>query len=224
MLVDAGIGRLPGPAGLPIPTAGRLAASLAACGVDSESIETVLVSHLHPDHVGGLFDEEDRPVFPRAHYHVSQEEIAFWSQPSPDLSGALMPPLMKRDAVRDAKRVLALAAERIVPFPAGAEVTQGVTSVSLEGHTPGQVGFLFDGGGESLLYTADAAPHRSVSLMKPDWRFSFDADAAVAIATRKRLIKLLLEEDWTLFTPHYPWPAVGKLVRRDGEVRWVATS
>ena len=222
LLVDAGIGRLRGPAGLPILTAGRLAASLAASGVDPGSVETVLVSHLHPDHVGGLFDEEDRPVFPRARYHVSQEEIAFWSQPDPDLSGTLMPPAMQQDAIRDAKRVLALAGGRIAPFPAGAQVMAGVTSLRLEGHTAGQVGFIFDGGAESLLYTADAAPHRSISFLQPDWRFSFDADPAAAIATRKRLVELVLEKDWTLFTPHFPWPSVGKLMRRDGDLRWVA--
>ncbi len=221
MLVDAGIGCLPGPAGLPIPTAGQLPRALAAAGVDGGTIETVLVSHIHPDHIGGLFDEADQPAFPNARYYVSNEEIAFWSQPSPDLDGTLMPPPMRVDAIRDAKRFLALAGKRLVPFDAGGDVMEGVTSVLLDGHTPGQVGFLFQGGEESLFYTADAAPHRSISFKKPEWRFSFDADAKAATSTRKRLMELLLEKNWVIFTPHFPWPPIGRLARQHGETHWI---
>ncbi len=220
MLVDAGIGRLPGPAGLPIPTAGRHAEAVAAAGIDRREVETVLLSHLHPDHVGGLFDEADQPTFPRARYHVSREEIAFWSQPAPDLGGTTMPPPMQADTVRVAKRFLSLAGGRVVPFASGEPVAEGVLSLPLEGHTPGQVGFLFDGGGETLLYTADAAGNRSISLQRPDWRFSFDTDGAAAIATRKRLIELAVDRGWTLFTPHFPWPPIGRMVREDGRTAW----
>lgn len=224
MLVDAGIGTLPGIGGVPIASAGRLTQALAAAGIDPAAIRTILVSHIHPDHIGGLFDEADRPLFPAARYHVSREEVDFWGAPEPDLGGTTMPPPMRVDTVRAAKRFLSLASDRMVVFAAGEDAIGGVKTILLDGHTPGQVGFLFDGGrDDKLFYTADAAGHQAISVKRPHWRFSFDTDAKLAIATRNRLIELVLETGWSMFTPHFPWPPVGKLARRDGEARWQQT-
>ncbi len=221
MLVDAGIGKLLGLDGKPLLTAGFTAASLRAAGIAPGEVETVLVSHIHPDHIGGLFDEDDQAVFPNARYHVSREELAFWEQPEPDLGGTLLPPFAQADCIKSARRFLAVASGRLEPFAAGENVTEGVRSIRLPGHTPGQVGFLFEtGAGAPLFYTADAAANRAVSLQKPDWRFAFDCDSSVAIATRKWLIDFVVENGWPLFTPHFPWPAIGRIVR-DDETRWV---
>lgn len=222
LLVDAGIGRLLGLDLKPILTAGHSARALEHAGVVPDEVETVLVSHIHPDHIGGLFDAEDRPVFPRARYHVSREELAFWDQPDPDLSGSLLPPFVQVDCKQSAKRFLKVAAGRMELFSMGDEVVEGVKSVALPGHTPGQVGFQFDGGGgETLFYTADALANRAVSIQRPDWRFSFDADSPQAIATRHRLLDSTVQTGWPLFTPHFPWPAVGRMVREGGDTRWI---
>lgn len=218
MLVDSGIGKLLGLHGKPLLTAGFTARALAAVGVEPESVETVLVSHIHPDHIGGLFDEEDRAVFPNARYHVGREELAFWEQPEPDLGGTLLPPFIQVDTVRSAKRFLAVAQGQMELFSAGDEVVPGVRSVPLPGHTPGQVGFLFDSGGEEpLFYTADALANRPVSIQRPEWRFAFDEDSPVAVDTRKRLLDFTVEKGWPLFTPDFPWPALGRIVREAGE-------
>ena len=219
-LVDAGIGKLPGLDGQPLLSAGFTARALEAAGVARDEVETVLVSHIHPDHVGGLFDEANRPVFPRARYHLSREELEFWDQPAPDLTGTLLPPFVQEDCVRSAKRFLAVAAGRMELFDAGDVVVEGVRSFPLPGHTPGQVGFLFETGGEPLFYTADAAANRPVSLQRPDWRFAFDTDSPMAVDTRKRLIDLAVEKGWPLFTPHFPWPAIGRIVRESGGIQW----
>ena len=128
---------------------------------------------------------------------------------------------MQVDCKQSAKRFLQVAAGRMELFSAGDEVFDGVKSVALPGHTPGQVGFLFDGGEEPLFYTADALANRAVSIQRPEWRFSFDADSPQAVTTRKRLLDFTVEKGWPLFTPHFPWPALGRMVREGGETRWL---
>ena len=220
ILIDSGLGKVPRPGGPPLDTVGRLPAALAAAAIDPASIGDVLVSHIHPDHIGGLFDVEGRPSFPQATYHVPRGEAAFWGQEQPDLSGTLMPPPMQAGVVGSAKRFLALAADHIVLFEAGQAVIEGVSSMPLPGHTPGQVGFLIDGGSQSLFYSADAAGHQNISVEKPEWRFANDSDSPVAVETRKRLVALLADKGWTSYTPHFTWPGVGRVVRTDAGIRW----
>ena len=220
MIVDSGIGKASGSQDAPVTTAGRFAEALEQAGIVPADVEVVLVSHVHPDHVGGLFDEADQPLFPNASYFVSREEVVFWQDAATDLSGTLMPPPMRDGVIATARRFLARAEGRIRLFDAGDAPVDGVQSVPLPGHTPGQVGFLFEGGDEQLFYTADAVGHPLVSMRRPEWRFAFDADASVAVATRKSLAARLVETGWYSFTPHFPWPSYGRVARSGDEVVW----
>ena len=219
-VVDAGIGSMPGVGGKPVATAGRFRESLAASGVSPSEINVVLVSHLHPDHIGGLFGDDDQPLFANATYFVPEEDVEFWGGSTPDLSGSLLPPPMRVDVVKAAHRFLRLAAGKLSTFRAGEDPVPGVRSMLLAGHTPGQVGFLFESEGEALLYSADAISHPFISIERPEWRHGFDADSNRAIATRKVLIVQLLENSWYNFTPHFPWPAFGRLRAKEDAVFW----
>lgn len=220
LLVDAGLGTVPGPSGHASPTVGRLKEALAAADIDPGSVEHVLVSHIHPDHIGGLFDADGRPNFINADIYVPKEDAAFWAGDDPDLSGTMMPPPLQAGTIATAKRFLALAADRMKLFAAGDELMAGIGSMILPGHTPGQVGFLFDAGTDKLFYSADAAGHPHVSVEQPDWRFAFDTDAALAIRTRKHLIALLAERGWVTYTPHFSWPGVGRFGHTASGIRW----
>lgn len=223
ILVDSGMRNSPGPHGTPIPTVGKLPQAMAAAGIKPSDIDIVLVSHIHPDHIGGLFYDDGQPVFPNATHYVSQKEIDFWGR-SPDLTGTLMSPSMQAQTIETAQRYLRLAAgPRLKSFVEGEEFIEGVSNVLLEGHTPGQVGYLFDTEGEhKLFYSADAIGHHCLSVKRPEWRFAYDTDAALAAKTRACLVDLLIREEWRTVTPHFPAPGIGHFVFRDGEPCWIA--
>ncbi len=165
----------------------------------------------------GAFERDGKPLFPNATFHVSEEEVAFWLDPGTDLSGTLMPPPFRKEVIRNACWFLLQSLGRLRTFPAGGEPIPGVKSVSLPGHTPGQVGFIFGSGGETLIYTADAGGNYLVSLQKPDWRFQNDNDAQTATATRTKLWATISDNNWRMFAPHFPWPVVGHLGYLAGE-------
>ena len=221
LVVDAGLGESVGPDGAPIRTAGRLPDALAQAGIDPADIDLVLVSHVHPDHIGGLFDAAGEPRFANAEYLVSRQEVEFWQSPQTDLGGTLMPPPMRVRTIATARRFLEQAAGRLRVFEGGEPALEGVDTQLLPGHTAGQVGFIFDGGDAKLFYTADAGGHAVISLQHPEWRFAFDADAPLAIDTRKKLVAQLVETDVQTFTPHFPWPSFGHVEARDGKPVWV---
>jgi len=224
ILVDSGMGKALGPRGAPIPTVGRLKQALAAAGIAPESIDIVLVSHIHPDHIGGLFDEDDQPAFPNASHYVSKGEVEFWGSRA-NLTGTLMPPIMQQQTIATAQRYIRLASKgRFHTFDAGADVLAGVGALLLDGHTPGQVGYLFETNARKLLFSADAIGHPWVSVMRPQWRFAFDTDASLASVTRKSLIRKLIDESWLMFSPHFTWPSVGFLTSRDGNACWVPST
>ena len=213
VLVDTGIGTM-----IPAPTAGKLQDALREAGIDPEEVDTVLLSHLHQDHVGGAFMRDGRPLFPNATYHASEEEVEFWLNPGTDLSGTLMPLSMRKMVINNARRFLLFSLGSLCTFPSGGEAIPGVDTVPLPGHTPGQVGFIFQSEGETLIYTADAGGNLFISLQKPDWRFQNDNDAQTASATRRKLWEHVIDENWHLFAPHFPRPAVGSLTEESGKI------
>lgn len=216
VLIDTGAGPE-----FPVPTAGKLLLSLKEAGIDPKDIDRVLISHLHQDHVNGAFERSGRAVFPNATLYANREEIDFWKNPETDLDGTLMPPPLKQSVLDDAKMFLGFSTGKLRSFSPGDEVAPGVKAVPLPGHTPGQVGFLIQNRGESLLYVADAESNPFVSLQRPEWRFQNDEDTATAVKTRKDLTDLALKEGWRIFAPHFPDGGVGRLTEESGKVFFV---
>ena len=223
VLIDSGCGDNPEILGKPLFTDGRLAESLAMADIAPESIDAVLVSHFDPDHVNGLFHHHDgSKMFPCATYYAAAEEIAFWSREPIDLSGSPTPEPVKNDRLKTSSRFLSLAGDTIQTFHAGEQLMPGVTSIAAPGHTPGQVGFIFDGDSASLLYTGDSMTHAVVSVETPDVYHPLDFYPDQGVATRHQMIQLLLEKGWQSFSPHFPFPAFGRIDRAGEGAVWKA--
>ncbi len=216
VLMDSGFGFDPAQLGKPMRTDGRLMESLEAADLSAGTIDVVLISHLDPDHVGGLYDSLGAQVFPNATYYASEEAVEFWSKESIDLSSSPCPPPIKQNRLRASAQMLQCAGKELQTFRSGDEVIPGIGTLALPGHAPGQVGFIVSSEGETLFYTADAIVNTVISIETPEAHNVMDLDPHLGVETRRRLVASLSESGWKSFSPHFPFPSWGS-VRKHGE-------
>lgn len=183
--------------------AGRLPASLRDAGVDPSQVSDIFLSHRHPDHTGGLLTREGALAFPNARIHLSAQE---WEA-------------LKRDG--DTALVAAIA-PKVVAFQPGSEVLPGmVTSVAVEGHTPGHSAYEIASGGERLLYLGDTAHHYVISVQRPEWTVEYDENAPQAQASRRALLQRAAEGNLRIYAVHFPFPGLGRIKAKDSSFVWV---
>jgi glyoxylase-like metal-dependent hydrolase (beta-lactamase superfamily II) len=209
VLIDAGCGAAFGDAG------GKLAAALAAVGVKPSQITGVVLTHAHGDHFGGLLDGEGKAAFGNARIFVSRAEHAFWTGSSPDVSGMAVPEEGRRGAVEGAQKMFTVLKDKLELVAGGDRILDGLELLDTPGHTPGHLALAVGSGKDQLLHFADAAHHHALSFANPGWRFAYDADGAMAAATRRKLFDRAAADKMRLFGSHMPFPALGR-VRKTG--------
>jgi glyoxylase-like metal-dependent hydrolase (beta-lactamase superfamily II) len=208
-LVDAGCGPIK-------PTVGRLAANLAAAGVAPGEIDTLLMTHLHRDHCGGLLDAAGTPTFPRAELRLHEAELGWWRDDAA-LSRSDGP---VRAMFGIARAALDAHRDRLSPFTGG-EVFPGVTAVPLPGHTPGHTGFLVASGRDSLLIWGDIVHVPEVQVPRPEVGMAVDVDQAAAEATRRRIFDRVAADRQAIAGMHLHFPAFAHLAREGAGYRLV---
>ena len=210
-LIDFGYGGF-APAG----TLGRSADAFALTGVRPEEIGTVFLSHLHPDHCGGLVGDDGGSRFPNAELILHEDEAAFWL-PDEALSGA---PDEAKPYFEIARKAVGAYGERVRRHRGGG-VAPGVTAVFLPGHTPGHCGFRIESGGASMLMWTDIVHLPAIQFAQPDAGVAFDVDGDQARETRKRLLDEVAREGTVIAGSHLEFPAIGHVVRSGGGYRFV---
>ena len=220
VLVDAGAGDLGAHAARMFPSldhstsvTGLLLENLRAAGIEPSEIDTVIITHAHPDHVGGMLDEEERLVFGDARYFISQEEWDFWTS---DDTLAKAPTFM----VDTARRNLNPLKNRLTFVGDISEIVPGVRSVATFGHTPGHMALSIVSGGARLLRVSDAVLY-PLHLEYPGWTPIFDMVPEQASASKRRIFDLAAEEDTLVFAHHFPpFPNLGHVSKQEQGWRW----
>jgi glyoxylase-like metal-dependent hydrolase (beta-lactamase superfamily II) len=195
---------------------GELVALLAQLGVKPEDIDVVVLTHGHPDHIGGLV-EGGKPVFAKARYVFGAAEFDFWK---------------RGENVREARKfnrelfmkICVPLAERSTFVKPGDEVVPGIRAVDAFGHSPGLLAFHLESDGRRLMLTADTFTHFVMAVQRPDWFFDMDDDKDKAVATRKRMLDMLAAERLMFASFHFPFPGIGWIEKGASGHRFVPHS
>jgi glyoxylase-like metal-dependent hydrolase (beta-lactamase superfamily II) len=224
VLVDAGGRRVlvdSGWAGEESPPAtGRLDLSLEAVGAAPESVDTVILTHSHPDHLGGLLDPATgQPAFPAAEVVLSEDEHRFWTV---DATAELFDPLLVDGAgfLAAMQGVLNALDDRLRVVRAHEEVVPGIRTIPSPGHTPGHISLAVEAGGKQLLLTGDAIVNTHAAFEHPEWQVFVDADREQAGRTRRQLLDRAAADEMLILGYHFPFPGLGYALPYGDAYRW----
>jgi len=212
VLVDAGAGTLFG------PTLGKLAAQVRAAGYKPEQVDDILITHMHPDHVGGLAADGKR-VFPNATVHADKKDADFWlSQARADAA-----PADSKGFFQGAVASLTpyVKAGRFAAFERDGEVVPGIRSVATHGHTEGHTAYVVESQGQRLVLIGDLIHVASVQLASPEVTIAFDTDEPQAAASRARTFADVARDGSLVAVSHFSFPGLGRLRQADKGWVWV---
>jgi glyoxylase-like metal-dependent hydrolase (beta-lactamase superfamily II) len=188
---------------------GNARANMAAAGIDPTSVDIVLISHFHGDHINGLKNADGSPAFPNAEILVPAAEEAFWTDESNQskANGA------NKGNFANVKKVF--EGLKTTRFEPGKDIAPGIVAISTPGHTPGHVSFILSSGAKKLVVQGDITNQPGVFMRNPGWHAVFDNDGVLAETTRRKFYDMVLAEKMPVVGYHFPFPAAG-YVEKDG--------
>jgi glyoxylase-like metal-dependent hydrolase (beta-lactamase superfamily II) len=192
---------------------GKLLGNLQALGLQPSDIDTVVITHAHPDHVGGTLDEAGGLVFPDAHYFIAKAEWDFWSS---DAAATRAPASM----VNIARHNLAPLHDRLTMIADGGEIVPGIQAIATPGHTPGHIALSIASDGQQLLHISDVVLY-PLHLEYPEWVPVFDIAPEQAANSKQRIFDRAAAEQALVFGHHFPpFPNLGYVHKLETGWQW----
>ena len=211
VLVDTGAGSLE-------PTTGKLIPNLRAEGIKPEDIDTVILTHGHPDHIGGNTNSKGRPAFPNARYIMWKEEWEFWVS-NPKLTELDIPKQIKDFMVTVAHNNLLPIQHQLDLIDHEAEIVPGIQAIAAPGHTPGHMAIIIASNNERLLYISDAVLHQ-IHLEQPHWYTAVDFAPKQAVTSRHLLLNWAATEKALVHAFHFSFPGLGYVTQKGEAWQW----
>ena len=209
VLVDTGANGLD-------PNTGRLLQNLEAEGIQPKDIDMVIITHCHPDHIGGNTLDNGELTFPNARYTMWKKEWDFWTskQAEEQLDEHLRDMLLS--VVR---KNLPPIQERLNLIKREEEILPGIRAIEAGGHTPGHMALSISSEGEQLLCIADTVLH-PIHLEHPEWCAVVDFNPDQVLATRHRILTRAADENALVLAYHFPFPGLGHVVENEEAWQW----
>jgi len=187
---------------------GTLNANLAAAGIGRNTIDVVVISHFHADHVNGLLMADNSRAFPNAEILVPENERKFWMDDG-EMSRA--PKGRMTELFANNRRVFDALGRKVTPYAWDKEVVPGVTAVGTPGHSIGHTSFVVASGGKTVFMQSDVCNNIAVFVPHPELQGFFDQDPPKAAATRRRVYDMLVADKLPVQAYHFPYPALGRV-------------
>ncbi|SHN50688.1 MBL fold metallo-hydrolase [Desulfovibrio litoralis] len=186
---------------------GQLSKALEYATINPNDIDAVLITHLHFDHIGGLLDKDNNPVFKNATIYINAKEKAYWLDPEV-IKNAPEAAKPNFDLVQ---KVFTAYGDKIKIFEVTDQLIAGFKPIEAYGHTPGHTAFEYNTGKQKLMFWGDAVHGAAIQFPNPSIAFKYDVDPQKAIETRIALMKKAASEKYIVFGAHLPFYGFGRV-------------
>lgn len=213
VLVDTGAAQCFG------PTLGVVQNNLKAAGYSLDQVDSVLLTHLHPDHACGLLTSDGKPAYPNATVFVPKAEADYWL--NAEIAAKAAPANQGFFKMSQASVAPYTAAGKLTVYAQGDTLLPGVSLVPTPGHTPGHTSYLFSSNAQSLLVWGDIVHSHAVQFAQPEVVIEFDVDSPKALASRKQVFADAARDKLWVAGAHMPFPGIGHVRSEGAGYAWV---
>lgn len=212
ILIDSGMGSID----MMGPGFGNLFNGLLLAGVTPAEIDIVILTHCHPDHIGGMLTSTGERSFPNAEVVLAEAEAKFWT----DVSIMNQAPDNMKGLFKFVTNALKSYGDQVTKVSSGKEIAPGIVLQAAPGHTPGHSILNIDGGTQQITMIADLLHNADLFTALPEIGFGFDVDATLAAKTRSDLFAQLASEKSLIMGSHLHFPGIGRILKAGNAYRY----